>query len=299
MRNGKVALVTGSSTGIGAAVAKALARDGYDVALHYNRSPERAQAVQAEIEALGVRTCLLHGDTSDTEVPCRLVRETVEKLGRLDVDVNNAGITRFERLREINAETMDSMYYLNYRGMILGASEAAKYMVENGVQGTIIFNTSIRGFAPHSNDGVYGGLKAGLNRTIQSFAIDLGRYGIRVNGFSPGVTNVRSPKAEDEKENPFYRNSPKFIPLRRNGYAEDMGDVVSFLASEKASYITGQVICVDGGLSIVGGAEHIADLFDAYDVADIADTYVSQEDWVRQRNEFNDHLTKKYGNYQH
>lgn len=299
MRNGKVALVTGSSTGIGAAVAKALARDGYDVALHYNRSPERAQAVQAEIEALGVRTCLLHGDTSDTEVPRRLVRETVEKLGRLDVDVNNAGITRFERLREINAETMDSMYYLNYRGMILGASEAAKYMVENGIQGTIIFNTSIRGFAPHSNDGVYGGLKAGLNRTIQSFAIDLGRYGIRVNGFSPGVTNVRSPKAEDEKENPFYRNSPKFIPLRRNGYAEDMGDVVSFLASEKASYITGQVICVDGGLSIVGGAEHIADLFDAYDVADIADTYVSQEDWVRQRNEFNDHLTKKYGNYQH
>lgn len=299
MRNGKVALVTGSSTGIGAAVAKALARDGYDIALHYNRSPERAQEVQAEIEALGVRTCLLHGDTSDTEVPRRLVRETVEKLGRLDVDVNNAGITRFERLREIKAETMDSMYYLNYRGMILGASEAAKYMVENGVQGTIIFNTSIRGFAPHSNDGVYGGLKAGLNRTIQSFAIDLGRYGIRVNGFSPGVTNVRSPKAEDEQANPFYRNSPKFIPLRRNGYAEDMGDVVSFLASEKASYVTGQVICVDGGLSIVGGAEHLADLFDAYDVADIADTYVSQEDWARQRSEFNDYMTKKYGNYQH
>ena len=299
MRNGKVALVTGSSTGIGAAVARALARDGYDIALHYNRSPERAQGVCEEIQAMGVRTCLLHGDTSDVEVPRRLVRETVEKLGRLDVDVNNAGITRFQTLREITAETMDSMYYLNYRGMILGASEAAKYMVDTRGQGSIIFNTSIRGFAPHSNDGVYGGLKAGLNRTIQSFAIDLGRYGIRVNGFSPGVTNVRSPKAEDEEANPFYRNSPKFIPLRRNGYAEDMGDVVSFLASEKASYITGQVICVDGGLSIVGGAEHIADLFDAYDVKDIADTYVSQEEWQRQRAEFNDYMTRKYGNYQH
>ncbi len=135
MRNGKVALVTGSSTGIGAGVARALAKDGYDVAIHYNSSPEAAQKVAADCEALGVRTCLLHGDTSDAEVPRRLVRETVEKLGRLDVDVNNAGITRFQRLREITAETMDSMYYLNYRGMILGASEAAKYMVENGVKG--------------------------------------------------------------------------------------------------------------------------------------------------------------------
>ena len=299
MRNGKVALVTGSSSGIGAAVAKALARDGYDIALHYNRSPERARGVQEEIEAMGVRTCLLHGDTSDAEVPRRLVRETVEKLGRLDVDVNNAGITRIQTPREITAEIMDSMYYLDYRGMVLGASEAAKYMVENGVQGTILFNTSIRSFAPHSSDGVYGGLKAALNRTIQSFAIDLGRYGIRVNGYSPGVTNVRSPKAEDEALNPFYRDSPKFIPLRRNGYAEDMGNVVSFLASEKASYITGQVICVDGGLSIVGGAEHLPDLFDAYDVQDIAKSYVSEEEWLRQRNEFNDYMTKKYGEYQH
>ena len=273
MRNGKVALVTGSSTGIGAGIARALAKDGYDIAVHYNSSPEAAQKVAADCEALGVRTCLLHGDTSDAEVPRRLVRETVEKLGRLDVDVNNAGITRFQRLRDITAETMDSMYYLNYRGMILGASEAAKYMVEAGVQGTILFNTSIRGFAPHSVDGVYGGLKAGLNRTIASFAIDLGRYGIRVNGFSPGVTNVRCPEPEREQEDWFYRNSPRFIPLRRNGYAKDMGDVVSFLVSEKASYITGQVICVDGGLSVVGGAEHLTDLFDACDVLEIAKTY--------------------------
>lgn len=299
MRNGKVALVTGSSSGIGAAIARALARDGYDIAIHYNRSPEKAYAVQAEIEAMGVRTCLLQGDTADADVPRRLVRETVEKLGRLDVDVNSAGHTRMERLTEINTDVMDGMYYLNYRGMILGASEAAKYFIEEGIPGNIIFNTSIRSFAPHSTDGIYGGLKAALNRSIASFAIDLGRYGIRVNGFSPGVTNVRSPKAEDEELNPFYKNSPKFIPLRRNGYAEDMGDVVSFLVSDKASYITGQVIRVDGGLSIVGGAEHLADLFDAYDVQDIAKEYVSYEDYLRQRDEFQEYLTKKYGEYQH
>lgn len=298
MRNGKVALVTGSSTGIGAAVAIQLAKDGYDIAIHYNSSPERAQEVQKEIEKYGVRTCLLKGNTADPDVPARLVRETVEKLGRLDVDVNNAGITRMQRTRDMTAEMMDMLYHINYRGMILGAVEAAKYMVEAKIQGTIIFNTSIRAFSPHSGDGIYGGLKAGLNRTIMSMAMDLGRYGIRVNGFSPGVTNVKSPNPEDEKLNPFYGISDRFIPLRRNGYAEDMGDVVSFLASEKASYITGQVICVDGGLSIVGGAEQLIDLFDMYDVADLAKDY-NYEREVQSRKDFDAYMLKKYGNYQH
>jgi enoyl-[acyl-carrier-protein] reductase (NADH) len=144
-------------------------------------------------------------------------------------------------------------------------------MVENGVKGSIIFNTSVRSFAPHSGDGVYGGLKAGLNRTIQSFAIELGPYGIRVNGFAPGVTNVRAASPEDEKDSPMYRYSHRFIPLRRNGYAEDMGKVVAFLVSDNASYITGQVIRVDGGLSIVGGPENMPDLYNAFDVAEIAD----------------------------
>ena len=277
MRNGKVALVTGSSTGIGAGIAKQLAKDGYDVAIHYNRSDEFALAVQETCESYGVKTCLLQGNLSDKDVPGRLVRETVEKLGRLDVDVNSAGITRLQRLREIDADVMDSMYQLNFRGMILGAKEAAKYMVENGVQGTILFNTSIRAFAEHSSDAVYGGLKAGLNRAIASFALDLGRYGIRVNGFSPGVINVAAPDPEDEQKNSFYRNSARFIPLRRNGYAEDIANVVSFLASEKASYITGQVICVDGGLSITGGPESLRDLFDAMDVLDLAKDFDPNE----------------------
>ncbi len=167
MRNGKVALVTGSSTGIGAAVVKALAKEGYDVAVHYNRSPERAQEVLEEVRSYGVNAVLLQGDTSDPEVPARLVRETVEKLGRLDVDVNNAGITRMSRTREIQVEVMDQLYALNFRGMILGAQEAAKYMVENEVKGSIIFNTSIRAFNPHSSDAIYGGLKAGINRVLE------------------------------------------------------------------------------------------------------------------------------------
>ena len=298
MRNGKVALVTGSSTGIGAAVAKALAKEGYDIAVHYNRSPERANQVLEEIKSYGVNAVLLQGDTSDPEVPARLVRETVEKLGRLDVDVNNAGITRMGRTRDITVEVMDQLYALNFRGMILGAQEAAKYMIENGVRGSIIFNTSIRAFAPHSSDAIYGGLKAGLNRVIESLAIDLGRYGIRVNGFSPGIINVRSPKPEDEALNPFYGDSARFVPLRRNGYAEDLGGPVVFLASDAASYITGQVLRVDGGLSIVGGSENISDLFDVYDVADLAKDYEPGK-YREKHREFEQYLREKYGSYQH
>lgn len=270
MRNNKVALVTGSSKGIGRGIAIQLAKDEYDIAIHYFTSKDNALDVVKAISDLGVNVCLLNGDTGDPEVPARLVRETVETLGRLDVLVNNAGFTVFEELRDITVDVMDRLYRVNYRGMILGASAVAKYMVENKIKGSIIFNTSIRGFEPHSSDAVYGGLKAGLNRSIHSFAIDLGRYGIRVNGFSPGVTNVRCPEPEDEKVNPFYKYTHKFIPLRRNGYASDMGDVVSWLVSEKASYVTGQNICVDGGLSIVGAPESMNDLYNSFDVRDIA-----------------------------
>lgn len=279
MRNNKVALVTGSSRGIGRGIAIALAKDGYDIAVHYSTSEDSALEVMQIVKEMGVNACLLHGNIADPDVPSRLVQETVEKLGRLDVLVNNAGITRFEGLRDITAKTMDTLYNTNFRGMILGASEAAKYMVENGIKGSIIFNTSVRGFAPHSSDAIYGGLKAGLNRAIRSFAIDLGRYGIRVNGFSPGVTNVRFPDPEEEKEDPFYKNTHRFIPLRRNGYASDMGDVVSWLASEKASYVTGQVICVDGGLSIVGAPESMNDLYNSFDVADIVGQVIDMEEF--------------------
>lgn len=268
MGNGKVALVTGSSRGIGRGVAKALARDGYDVALHHSKSPEDAQKTRLEIEAMGVKSCILQGDMGDISVPQRLVDETVSNLGRLDVLVSSAGLTRFEGILDITPETMDLLYNVDFRGMILMGQAAARYMVANGIKGSLVFNTSIRSFSAHSTDGVYGALKAGMNRVIESFAIDLGRHGIRVNAFSPGVTNVRAPEPEEEMANPFYKNSHRFIPLRRNGYADDMGGVVAWLVSNAASYVTGQVIRVDGGASVVGMPESIGDMTDLYEVQD-------------------------------
>lgn len=271
MRNKKVALITGSSRGIGQGIALELAKSGYDIALHFRSSSASAKEIAEVIKKMGVKTCLLQGDTGDELVPERLVNETINKLGRLDVLVNNAGISLFEELEDISVSTMDKLYAVNYRGMILGAKAAAKYMKEHKIKGNIVFNTSVRAFTPHCSDAIYGGVKAGLNRTIRSLAIDLGRYGIRVNGFSPGVINVTCPDEDDEKSNPFYRNTHRFIPLRRNGYASDIGDVVSWLVSEKSSYVTGQIIGVDGGLSIVGAPECMGDLYDVFDVREIAD----------------------------
>lgn len=281
MRNGKVALVTGSSTGIGAAIAKQLAKDGFDVAVHCNSSPEEGEKVLAAVKAEGVNGCLLRGDNSKVETPERLVRECVEKLGRLDVLVSNAGITRFEDLRVIDPETMDSLYQLNFRGMILAAKAAANYMVENGVEGVILFNTSIRSFSPHTSDAVYAGLKAGLNRAIESFAMDLGPYGIRVNGFSPGVIDTRTPEGEDSRNSIWYRDHWRWIPLRRVGRPVDMGNVVSLLVSDKASYITGQVIRADGGLSILGAPDNMGDLLRIFDIKELVENF--SEDDERRR----------------
>jgi NAD(P)-dependent dehydrogenase (short-subunit alcohol dehydrogenase family) len=268
MGNGKVALVTGSSRGIGRGVAHALAKAGYSIAVHHSKSQEAAERTMHEVKDFGVEAVLLQGDMGEVDVPQRIVDETITRLGRLDVLVSNAGFTRYEGILEITAEMIDALYQVNFRGMILVASAAAKYMVKNGVKGSIIFNTSIRSFSPHPRDGVYGGLKAGMNRIIKSFAIDLGHYGIRVNGFSPGVTNVRVPDPKDEANDPMYRNSHRFIPLRRNGYAADMGGPVVWLASDDAAYVTGQVICVDGGMSAMGIPERLTDMTDVYDIRD-------------------------------
>lgn len=281
MRNGKVALVTGSSTGIGAAVARQLAKDGYDIAVHYSSSREAGEAVLEKVLAEGVNGCLLSGNLTDVEVPDRLVKECVEKLGRLDVLINNAGVTRFEDLMEIKPETMDLLYQLDFRGMILCAKAAANYMVPNKIPGVILFNTSIRSFSPHTSDAVYAGLKAGLNRAIESFAIDLGPYGIRVNGFSPGVIDVKTPEDMDSRDSIWFRDHWRYIPLRRVGRPVDMGNVVSLLVSDKADYITGQVIRADGGLSVPGVADNMGDLFRIYEIKDLVENYNEDEERKR------------------
>lgn len=265
MNNRRVVLVTGSSRGIGQGIALAFAKAGYDVAIHYSTSKEQANETYEKVLACGVHACLLHGDVADANVPSALVSETIERLGRLDVFVANAGFFRKDSLSDLTAERMDIMYRTNFRGMILGAQAAAAFFMENKIPGCILINTSVRAYCAHVDDTIYGALKAGMNRIIKSFAMDLGPYGIRVNGFAPGVINVTCP--DDEASDPFYANTHRYIPLRRNGYADDIGDAVAFLASDAARYITGTTLQIDGGLSCIGAPEDILGVRQAFDLS--------------------------------
>ena len=177
VRNGKVALVTGSSSGIGRGVANALARAGYDIAVHYSSSEDKAKAVVEELKVYGVNTCLLQGDTGDPDVPARLVSETVAALGRLDLLVSNAGFTKFETLLDITVETMDALYQVDFRGMILMAQAAARYMVERfpSVVQTMLsyFRTGdyARGYAYYN--GIGTAYDANFTSWLDSCATDL------------------------------------------------------------------------------------------------------------------------------
>jgi NAD(P)-dependent dehydrogenase (short-subunit alcohol dehydrogenase family) len=266
MEQRRKALVTGSSTGIGRSIALKLGQEGYDVAVHYSKTPDGAKEVADKIAAFGAKAIIVSGDMGDANVPERVVTEAIEGLGGLDLLVNNAGFTRFEKLVDITAECMDSLYYVDFRGMILCAKYAARHMIDSSKGGNILFNTSVRGFAPHVGDAVYGGFKAGLNRAIRSFALELGPYGIRVNGFAPGITWARM-HAQEQKNSwahEFYGNAHRYVPLRRYGTPDDMADVVLWLDSPGSSYVTGDVIKVDGGVTSVGGIERFDHLSEIY-----------------------------------
>ena len=144
MRNGKAVLVSGSSKGIGRGIVLAFAKAGYDVAVHYSTSKADAEQVCRLAQAHGVRACLVQGDTADSTVPERMVREAVEKLGRLDVFVANAGFFAKESLTQMSTELMDNLYRVNFRGMVLGAQAAAQYYLQEKIAGCILINTSVR-----------------------------------------------------------------------------------------------------------------------------------------------------------
>ncbi|MDR1060488.1 MAG: SDR family oxidoreductase [Clostridiales bacterium] len=258
MNGEKKAIVTGASRGIGRGIALCLARDGYDVAISYSTRAEDAESLKREIEARHGRAChVFQASLQEPGEGVRLFGAAAERLGGLSLLVNNAGVTRLESILDLSEEILDHLINLNFRNYLLMAREAARHMVRHGVRGNIVNITSSRGERAYPGDSVYGGLKAGLNRAVQSMALDLAPYGIRVNNVAPGATRVRT--VEDlEREgrgagNYHYLDSR--IPLERYGTPEDIGNAVAFLASDKAAYITGVTLRIDGGLILPGMPE--------------------------------------------
>ena len=250
----KTALVTGGSHNIGQGIAIVLAEHGYDVAITYNNRKEGAIETQQAIEKLGRKCFIYQASLEKAEVPQQIVDQAHKDLGgRLDLMVCNAGNGGFRgSILTITPENVDEVYTVNFRNYMLCAGAAARHMVADKIEGNIIFITSSRAEMAYPDDYLYGGFKACVKRATESMALDLSSYNIRVNCVAPGATWVPRPGQEDRLKSPFVTES---IPLHRVGTPRENGEVVAFLASEHASYITGITVRVDGGLILPGMLE--------------------------------------------
>lgn len=257
----KKAIITGGNRGIGCGIAMALAKEGYDVAFSYASAHDKAIETKERIEQdYGVNCYCFQAKLENREEGAAFFDAAVAALNGLDVFVNNAGASIFEPLGQITEECLDYMTELDFKCYILMMDRAARYMIKNQIKGSLINVTSSRSQRAYPEDGLYGALKAGLNRAIESFALDVAQYGIRVNNVAPGAIRVRT---NEERlamgRNPYFWDElGTRIPLGRCGLPSDIAEAVAFLASEKASYITGLTIRVDGGLILPGPPEDVA-----------------------------------------
>lgn len=243
---GKVACVTGAGTGIGVGIALALAEAGADVAISYHSSAAGARETADKITAMGRRVLLRQADISQSDQARGLVDETVRALGKLDVMVNNSGVTLPKPFLELDEETWDLTFGINLRGMYLCSQQAARHMVERGQGGRIVNLSSVHGFSATAGHAHYEATKGGINMFTKALAVELGPHGITVNAIAPGAIEVER----------YHRTIPNYnrdewadaIPLRRVGFPDDVAPLAVFLASDDARYITGETILVDGGL---------------------------------------------------
>ena len=240
----KVAIVTGGSRGIGRAIVLQLANDGFDVALVYAGNTEAAQQTQADAESVGVKCKAYQCDVSDFQACGALVKNILEDFGGVNVLVNNAGITRDMLFMRMKQSEIDSVIDTNLKGaMHMAHHTCAKLMRAKDAR--IINIASVVGMNGNAGQANYAAAKAGLIGFTKSLAKELGGRGVTCNAIAPGAIDTEMTRAIPEKK---LQELADTIPLRRIGQPEDVAKVVGFLASDAASYVTGTVIPVDGGM---------------------------------------------------
>lgn len=276
----KKAILTGGEYGMGRGIALVLAKEGYDIAFSYypevQNSEDAVKYTTSKLNEAGATCYAFPADLSKPEAAKEFFDEAVKALGTLDLLVNCAGVNIPQPVQDLTEGVVDYLLTLDFRTYIMMMHYASRYMIDNGIKGNIVNVTSSRGERAYSNAGIYCGIKAGLNKMVEAFALDLSSYGIRVNNVAPGAVRVRT-KDEllamksgtdtdyfwreefltdpDSVNNDFWDALGPKIPLGRAGLPQDIGQTVAFLASDKASYITGVTIRVDGGLILPGMPE--------------------------------------------
>lgn len=242
--NNKVALITGATRGIGKEISLELASNGYNISLNYRSLSDEVNLLKSEIESKGVQCLLVSGDVSDYESCEEMVKQTIEKFERIDVLVNNAGITKDGLLMRMKKEDFTKVIDVNLVGTFNMTRNVIPYMIKKRA-GRIINVSSVVGLTGNAGQTNYSASKAGIIGFTKSLAKEVASRNILVNAIAPGfiATDMTSVLSDSVKENIYSQ-----IPLNRMGTAKEVAKVVKFLSSEDSSYVTGQVINIDGGM---------------------------------------------------
>ncbi len=241
---GKTALITGASKGIGRAIAQKFAEEGANVAFTYLSSVEKGRALEEELAARGIKAKGYRSDASDYQAASELIEAVVADFGRLDILVNNAGITMDNLLMRMDEEAWDRVINVNLKSVFNTVKAATRTFMKQR-SGSIINMTSVVGIKGNAGQANYAASKAGIIGFTKSVALELGSRNIRCNAIAPGFIETEMTAQLDEKTVQGWREA---IPLKRGGTPQDVADLAVFLGSERSSYITGQVIQVDGGM---------------------------------------------------
>jgi len=244
----KIALVTGSSQGIGRAIAVRFAQEGADVVINYNRTAAGAEEALAEVEATGRRGLIVQADLGNVEDIRRLINQGVRHFGRLDILVNNAGLETHAPFWEATEEDYDKVLNVNLKGVFFAAQEFVRHLRATNRRGKIINISSVHEELPFPNFTAYCASKGGVKMLTRNLAVELGPLGININNIAPGAieTPINTKLLNDPQK---LGALVAQIPLGRLGQTKDVASVAAFLASDDADYMTGSTYYVDGGLT--------------------------------------------------